>query len=505
MTTDNSKAKTIIVDLDGTLIKTDSMIESLISVLKNNPFRIFSLLAKLLKGKIDFKKYVYEHCDFFSFAGTFPVNTDFVCYLKEEKQNGSKIYLVSASDDRAVKITVESLELTSLFDGIYGTSGKNNLKGGNKLEFIKNNITSNNAENEIIYCGDSNSDLALWKDKSIDGAVLVGNNTSKLMNALTKSNCNDKIEKVFPSERNSLNDYLKAMRIHQWSKNALLFAPILCSFSFFDISKDLLTLLAFISFSLGASATYILNDLWDLPSDRVHPTKCKRPFANCKISIKRGVFLAIGLLCSSALLAGIVSFHFLLFLFFYLILTTSYSIVFKRIVLLDIIVLASLYITRIVAGNVVCDIEISYWLLSFSFMIFLSLGTLKRYVELQKKQKKTDENIERNKDQNSTSISGRGYSTDDLELLIPLGISTYIGSIVLFGIYITSSDMVRSYSSPQLLWFVQIIFLYLIGDMWFVAKRGMMHDDPVLYFVKDKKCLMCLITITVLAIFAYFI
>lgn len=224
-----------------------------------------------------------------------------------------------------------------------------------------------------------------------------------------------------------------------------------------------------------------------------------RKTANCG-----GGGTALLLLILSALIAVLVSKEFFFFLVFYLVLTTSYSLFFKRIVLIDIIVLASLYITRIVAGNVVCDIEISYWLLSFSFMIFLSLGTLKRYVELQKKIKKIAE-IKIGKTQDSTGITGRGYFTDDLDLLIPLGISTYIGSIVLFGIYITSSEMVRHYSSPQLLWFVQIIFLYLIGDMWFVAKRGKMLDDPVLYFVKNKKCLMCLVAITVLALLAYYV
>ena len=491
MTSYESKPKIVIVDLDGTLIKTDSMIESIISVLKDNPFRIFFLISKLLKGKVDFKKYVFEHCAFSSFAGTFPVNKELVDYLKEEKKNGAKLYLVSASDERAVKATAEALELSFLFDAIYGTTDSTNLKGNNKLEFIKTNFASKQSEAKIIYCGDSVADLVIWKDNSIHGAVLVGNKTAKLEEELASINLADKVNFVISSEEISLKAYLKAIRIHQWAKNTLLFVPLLCSFSFFDISKDLLTLLAFISFSLGASATYILNDLWDLPSDRVHPTKSKRALASGKLSIEKGVVTAVVFLGTSALLAGVVSIHFLAFLIFYLFLTTSYSLVFKKIVLLDIIVLAWLYITRIVTGNVVCGIEISYWLLSFSFMIFLSLGTLKNDID--------------SKDKNSTAIAGRGYSTDDLDLLIPFGISTYMGSIVLLGIYITSSDMVRHYSSPWLLWFVQIIFLYLIGDMWFVAKRGKMLDDPVLYFVKNKKCLLCLITITVLAFAAYYL
>ena len=173
MTTDYSKQKMIIVDLDRTLIKTDSMVESVISVLKDNPLRIFSFLSKLLKGKVDFKKYVFEHCDFSSFAGTFPVNSELVDYLKEEKKNGSKLYLVSASDERAVKATANALKLTALFDGIYGTTDKTNLKGQNKLDFIKNHISKLNGEDEIIYCGDSSSDLDIRKDNSVDGAVLV--------------------------------------------------------------------------------------------------------------------------------------------------------------------------------------------------------------------------------------------------------------------------------------------------------------------------------------------
>lgn len=173
MTTDNSIQKMIIVDLDGTLIKTDSMVEPVISVLKDNPLRIFSLISKLLKGKADFKKFVFEHCDFSSFAGSFPVNTELVDYQKEEKENGSKLYLVSTSDERAVKATANALKLTDLFDGIYGTAYNTNLKGQNKLDFIKNHISNLNGEDEIIYCGDSRADLEIWKDESVKTAVLV--------------------------------------------------------------------------------------------------------------------------------------------------------------------------------------------------------------------------------------------------------------------------------------------------------------------------------------------
>ena len=501
MTICSSKTKIIIVDLDGSLIKTDSMIESIISVLKDNPLRLFTLFTKSLKGKIDFKKYVFEHCNFPSIARFFPVNHDLVDYLKEEKEKGTKLYLVSASDERAVKATVSALGLAELFDRMYGTSNSTNLKGKNKLEFIKNSIAPYHSEPEIIYCGDNRSDIELWKDESISGAVLVGNKTAKIEEKLADINLKDKIDKVIPQEKAGLKDYLYAMRVHQWSKNALLFVPLLCSFTFFDIAKDLVTLLAFISFSLVASATYILNDLYDLSNDRVHPTKCKRVFASGKVSIVTGGVTACLLLFLSAAIAIFVSRQFFFFLLFYFGLTTSYSLFFKRLVLIDIIVLASLYVTRIVAGNVVCNIEISYWLLSFAFMIFLSLGTLKRYVELQKKVTKLND-IE---DRKSKIVIGRGYLTEDLGLIMPLGISAYIGSVVLLGLYITSSDMVKNYSTPELLWFVQMIFLYLIGDMLCVVIREIILYEPVLFVVKDKKCLMCLVAITSLAILAYFV
>lgn len=368
------------------------------------------------------------------------------------------------------------MELDTLFDETYGSTGVN-LKGSNKLEFIKTKLSmtgDNFAESapRITYCGDSAADLEIWKDDAIAGAVITGRKTAQLKSQLEKSGCGSKISEVFPFERVGGQDWLKAMRIHQWAKNALLFVPLLCAFAFFDIEKDLQALIAFMAFSLGASATYILNDLWDLPSDRAHATKCLRPFASGRISIPAGIMMAGLLLILSVACSLVLSFSFFLYLLFYLCLTTMYSLVFKRIVLVDIIVLASLYVTRIVAGNIVGDIPFSYWLFSFAFMVFLSLGTLKRYVELQRKAQRGSAKIPSAGEGEHQSVAGRGYNTGDLDILMALGISTYVGAIVLFGLYITSSEMVRHYSSPQLLWFVQMIFFYLIGDMWFVAKRG---------------------------------
>ena len=469
---------------------------------------IFYLLINLLKGRLQFKSYIYSHCDYSLFASYFPVNISLLEYLKQEKMLGSKVVLVSASLEESVKKIVREIGLSSLFDEIHGSSEDMNLKGVNKLKFI----TTVYKDKYIVYCGDSKSDIKIWNSDEIDEAVITGRNTKYLFNCLSKTK--ERKVKVIETPKPTIKDYLRALRVHQWSKNCLIFVPLLCSFSFLNFYHDLSSFWAFISFSLGASATYILNDLWDLPSDRIHSTKCKRPFASGLISVGQGIILSLILLFIAVFISMLISVNFLLLQIFYLMFTTLYSVVLKKIVLVDIVTLAILYVTRILAGNVVSNIDLSYWLLSFAFMVFLSLGTLKRYVELKKKSEITantdssslsnDDEISFNKHHHLT-VSGRGYVKDDLYLLMTLGTSSYIGAIVLFGLYITSSEMVKSYSTPEVLWLVQMIFFYLIGNMWFVANRGKMLDDPVLFFIKDKISLLCMLVITTLASIAYYL
>jgi 4-hydroxybenzoate polyprenyltransferase len=264
------------------------------------------------------------------------------------------------------------------------------------------------------------------------------------------------------------------LRVHQWIKNLLLFVPLLTAFSFMEINKLFSMGLAFLAFSLAASATYIVNDLWDLDSDRLHPRKRLRPFASARLSVLHGLAVAGASLASAFLLAYCVSISFCLMLLAYLALTSAYSWTLKKYVLIDAIMLSLLYTLRILAGAVAIGVATSSWLLAFSVFIFLSLALVKRCAELVSLEKS-----------GLDKAHGRDYRVTDLTVLWPLGVGTALSAVVVFGLFISSPETQTRYATPQLLWLVAIGLVYWLGRLWIKTSRGEMHDDPVVYAIKD--------------------
>lgn len=471
----------ILVDLDGTLILTDSLHEMLTILIKTQPYAIFKLIKIYFSGKAKFKQYVFEQVDYD--AERVPYRDELVEYIKHEKQNGRKIYLATAAYHGIAEKTADFLQC---FDGVLATDSDINLKGINKLKAIQQNFGR-----EFIYAGDNKADIHIWRDAK--GAIVVGNHVKKLSKKVEKLHI--PVIKQMQNTTVGLSTWLRALRIHQWLKNILLFIPLLLAFQFDDSHKIWLTMVAFISFSLGASATYILNDLWDLENDRAHPNKKLRPFASGALSIAQGVKASAILLFCACLSAIYVSWSYFGAFLLYLVITTLYSFRIKKIILLDIIVLSVLYTLRIIAGGIVTNINLSYSLLAFSILIFLSLATVKRCAELVAMPAVQENAV------------GRGYTKTDLDILWPIGISTYIGAIIVFGLYINAPETIIHYQKPVFLWGVQLFLIYLIGNLWMVTRRGQMHDDPIVYFIEDKKSLIVLaliVFITILARFFYF-
>lgn len=469
----------LIVDLDGTLILTDSLHETLIALIKKQPYVIFKLVKLYFQGKAKFKKFVYGEVGYR--AEQMPYRQKLIEYILQEKKNGRKIYLATAAYKGIADETVDFLQC---FDGVIATNSEQNLKGINKLQAIQQKIGQ-----EFIYVGDNVADIAIWKESC--GAIVVGNKVNQLTKKIQQSGV--PIIKQWNNSGFSVTTWMKAIRLHQWLKNILLFVPLLTAFQFFDLHKLFMTIVAFLAFSLGASATYILNDLWDLENDRDHLNKRQRPFASGKLSIAQGIKASVLLLISAAIIAVNVSWIFLGIFLLYLLLTTLYSFRLKQIVLLDIVTLSVLYTIRIFAGGIVINIDLSYSLLAFSVLIFLSLATVKRCTELIAipDEKKV--------------ITGRGYMKSDLDILWPLGISTYIGAIILFGLYINASDTVIHYNTPDLLWLVQLLMIYLIGNLWMMTKRGLMNEDPIVFFIEDKKSLFLLAIIICVILMARYL
>jgi len=267
---------------------------------------------------------------------------------------------------------------------------------------------------------------------------------------------------------------IRAVRLHQWVKNLLIFVPLVLSHRFTDTAALLQAGLGFFAFGLCASAMYLINDLVDLEADRQHPDKRRRPFAAGELSVRFGLLLAPLLLLAGFGLAGMLSLDFLGLLLGYVVLTLLYTAVFKTLAVLDVIVLAGLYTLRIVAGAFAIQSPVTYWLLAFSLFLFFSLALVKRYSELF--------NLEGRQE---TRAQRRGYHAGDLPLVSNMGLTSAYLSVLIFALYLNEPDIQARYANPVWLWIVTPALLYWLSRIWLLASRGRLHEDPVLFAVRD--------------------
>ena len=285
---------------------------------------------------------------------------------------------------------------------------------------------------------------------------------------------------------NLISEALRAMRPHQWVKNVLIFAPLILSFQFMDPELVIRALLAFIAFSLSASSLYIINDLLDIDSDRLHPKKKNRPFASGTLSMRWGIGQAIVLLVIAVVLAVYINTEFLVALVIYSVLSAAYSFKLKRVVLLDVSILAVLYTLRIIAGTFAVSLDLSYWLIIFSIFMFTSLAMIKRVSELYNLMLQDKEKVE-----------GRGYVVKDREIILALGSASGFVSILVFALYIHDPLIVHRYTQPEWLWLIVPALLYWIGRVWIIAHRGQMDEDPIVFALHDKLSYAILVFIAI--------
>jgi 4-hydroxybenzoate polyprenyltransferase len=468
----------LVVDLDGTLTLTDTLAESVIQIVRMNPLNLFRLPVWLLGGRAAFKKAIASRTD--PLAESLPYRESLVDYLIAEKRRGRPIILATAAHRSVAERVSAHL---NLFDDVIATDDGDNLKGSAKLAQIRSRIGHN-----FVYAGDSRADLPIWK--AARAAVLAG--VSKGVAASVRNAI--PVEREFSNKSTGTATWIKALRVHQWLKNLLLFVPLFTAFSFFDMKKLVPLIVAFASMSLGASATYIVNDLWDLNNDRMHPRKRFRPFASGALSISSGLKCAAMLLVVSLALAFMASRGFAAMLVLYLLLTSAYSWVLKKRPLIDVIVLSLLYTLRIFAGSVAVDIEISKWLLAFSLLMFLSLALVKRCAELVSVRQS-----------GALATPGRDYRVADLEVLWPLGIGSAFAAVVVFGLFINAPETAARYGAASLLWFAAIGFIYLLSRLWLATVRGEMDDDPVVYVIEDRGSRLTMLSMVAVVIVAHFL
>lgn len=449
------------VDLDGTLILTDSLWESCLRLISQQPLMLFLLLSWLFLGKASFKQKVSLHINLS--PGSLPFNTDLLKYLTQQRLLNRHLVLVTAANKTIAEAISSHL---NIFDEILASDETHNLSGKNKAKVL----TDKFGDKGFVYAGNADIDLNVWQHAA---AAIVVNGSEKLNQKAKQLTA---IEKKFPLKNKiSFKVILKAIRVHQWVKNLLIFSALILSHSWFDSNALQSIVFAFFSFCFAASAIYLINDLIDLEADRKHQTKKYRPLASGILPIQWAIIIVPILLFFSLILALQLNPDFVFILIIYLVLTTAYSLFLKPIVLLDVITLTSLYTIRIIAGAIAIDVPLSYWLLAFSMFIFLSLALIKRFSELK--------NLIH---QGETTSASRDYHVDDLPAISLFGISSGYISVLVLVLYTHDLQAGTLYAQPAWLWFVAIAVLYWISRMWLLAFRGQMNEDPVLFAIHDR-------------------
>lgn len=459
-----NEVQVVAVDLDGTLVFTDTLHESVLGLVRKNLLYILILPFWLLRGIAFLKFKVAKH--FMLAVDSLPYNSAVIHWLEEKKAEGAYLVLCTAANDRVARAIAEHLKL---FDEVMASDRVTNLKGSLKHDALLRRF----GRGGYVYAGDSRSDLEVWI--SAREAIVVNANASvsKRAHELTS------VAQIFPALKVTSSDLYAALRVHQWLKNLLLFVPMLAAHQFGNIQALFTLGLAFVSFSLCASFVYITNDLLDLESDRRHPRKRHRPFASARLRVDSGIFLALSLAVVGVALAVMVGAKFLAVLLIYLALTVAYSLWIKRLVLLDCLVLATLYTVRIVAGAVAISVSASFWLLAFSVFLFLSLAFVKRYAELM-----VHDQAGKN------DAHGRGYFVSDASLLQTFGVVCGYMSALVMALYMRSEEVLILYARPDAIWVLIPVLLYWVSWIWLKAARGEMHDDPIIFALRDKVSLI---------------
>lgn len=463
------------VDLDGTLIRSDLLVESALALLSRNPLSMFSMLGWLLRGKAHLKREIASRVTLD--PAHLPYNPDVLAWVKDQ-QAVRPVVLCTASDAELAEAVAAHV---GGFDAVIASDGQRNLSGTQKAKALVEQY----GERGFDYIGNAKVDLKVWQHARAAITVETGQSLSNAAASLAP------VEKRFELPGTTPRHWLRALRVHQWVKNALVFLPLLAAHRLFDVNAVLAALLAFVCFSLCASSVYITNDLLDLTADRQHHRKRNRPFAAGHIPLLLGPVAAAGLLVVSFALAALLHEVFVAVLAGYYILTSAYSLNFKRIVMLDVVVLATLYTSRIVAGTVAIHAKPSFWLLAFSMFVFLSLAMVKRYIELLSAQKA-----------GKINASGRGYDVGDIPLIQSLGAASGYLSVLVLALYVDSPDSRVLYQHPHYLWLLCPVLLYWISRTWAIAHRGVMHDDPVVFAVTDRLSRILLIIAALVIFFA---
>jgi len=463
------------VDLDGTLLRSDMLLESLLAMIKQQPLCVFQLPLWLVKGRAHLKSQVASRVNFRS--SHLPFNEEVTEYVREQRAKRRTV-LVTGTHQSLAEEVVETLEL---FDEVVGSTAETNLTSHRKRDFLEGRFGVDGFD----YIGNDKDDLDVWP--AARHAMVVS--TPKGI----ASDQTQTFQRVFKERTNGLSDYMSLMRVHQWSKNALIAVPFFLDQRLHDGAAFFAVVLAFIAMSLLASATYIVNDMLDLQSDRQNATKSKRALASGAVSIVRGIQV-IGVLVFLLLLITLalpVAVNIALLV--YLVVTLAYTFMLKRKAMLDVITIAGLHTMRVIAGTLVIQAAWSFWLLAFSMFFFFSLASAKRVAELINLQQAGRQ-----------ATVGRDYQIADIPVMLASGVSTGFISVMIVALYINSEKVQTLYANPMILWLLCPVLMYWIGRVWIFTARGRMHEDPIVFAIRDRLSMFAAAVLATILIAAMF-
>ena len=458
----DNPAPPLYVDLDGTILATDMLYESFLSAFKASPWVVVRCIGWTLQGRARLKEELAARASID--VATLPYRASVLEFLREERAQGRRIVLTTASWFTLAEAVSHHL---GLFDAVIATSKAGNLKGEAKAS----RIAEDTGGGSFDYLGDSRADLPVWRRSRHAYVVEDSDNLSRSIPQTVP------VKRAFPTGNpgDSGNPAIRALRPHQWAKNLLVLVPLVAAHRIGQPAALSSALWAFAAFCLLASSAYILNDLLDLGADRNHPRKRLRPLASGQLSIPAGAGLFAGCLVAGAAIAKLLPLEFQAALGAYFLLTLAYSLRLKGAAILDVIALATLYALRIIGGTFAIGAALSFWLLTFAMFLFFSLALVKRYAELVGLD-----------DPPVSEARGRGYHGHDTEVILAMGSASAMVSALVLALYISTETAKDLYARPEFLWVLCPILLYWVSRIWLLAARGQMHDDPVLFAVRDK-------------------
>lgn len=468
--TDTDQA-VLVVDLDGTLIRSNMLWESFAAALRENPVRCLLALLRIFYGRAALKR-ALGHIGPVD-PVVLPYRREFLSWLRDQHSRGRRIALATAADELVADSVVTHLKI---FDYVLASDGTHNNKGQAKLESIRLKFPNQSFD----YCGDSLADLPLFRAARY--AYVVGWSSRTVAAAQANGNANLRFARRARLDR--WRDWVKAIRPFHWLKNLLVLMPFFSAFLVTDTGALINALVATIAMCLAASSGYLVNDLLDMQADRRHPRKRQRPFAAARLTAAEGFAGAFLLLIGALLLAWIVGWLVLLWVGIYLLGTFSYSVFFKREPIIDVLLLAGLYTTRVIIGVTAVDAERSLWLLAFSLFFFFSLATMKRCGELILRARHGEQ-----------TTAGRAYEPEDLQMLCPAGVSAGVAAVLVLALYVQSPGVEERYPIPEALWLALVALLLWLCRAWLDTMRGQMHDDPLIYALRHRRGRLVLILV----------